>query len=333
MKYKLTFICFIILASSCITKDNGFIEVVKLSPEKTYNQIDNDLFLFEVRDIKISSHSNGDIFLINQKRAVKVDSSFKSYIEIGKYGDGPMEMLSPSNLFVKEDGIYITDSELLKIFKYNTNGEFLREWKLPDRYFTISDFVATLPAHDSEELMFYFNSPTKGIINVFNAKETLEFQQSVEIPSPTFISEDFYYLVHDGQNNFAIPHSKEVIYIYDGKGRLIDQVKLPDYLFADRLKFKEEQIKRNPNSVNSTFKLISDVYYNQGNLYLLLSQNSGENLDYYCNKVLVLDIKGGNKFKKVYQLKGDVFNQITIKDSVLFTYNEITSTIQKYILP
>lgn len=333
MLNKISLSLIILLFSSCSFQKDKKLEEVEIDPINIFSQIDNGGFLHEINDIKINEDDRNEIFLINQGRVIKIDSNFIQYSEIGVYGEGPKEISFPSKIELNESGVYITDASQLKLLKFNNNGQFDKEWRLTDRYFAISDFSVEISDSNSSQVKISFNSPIEGIINSFIANDSLTFGEEIKNPKPNSVAEDFYSILNNEKNYFAIPHSRKSFYVFDLNGKLENEVELPNDLFIERLKYKEEQIKKNVNNLNSTFKLISDAYYNQGNLYLLISQNEGENFDYYCNRVLVIDTKNDFALKGIFKLDGEVFNQIAIADNVLYTFDEVFSTIHKYILP
>ncbi|NIO49017.1 MAG: 6-bladed beta-propeller [Candidatus Aminicenantes bacterium] len=122
---------------------NG-VKVVKNPAEPVYGEIlldleedlsvgreDDDNYLFyRVRDIEVDDHGNLYVLESGNCRLQKFDADGQYLQTIGKKGQGPGEFERPSQLFLSEENIYVSEYRKLHIF--SRKGEFIRSILLSD---------------------------------------------------------------------------------------------------------------------------------------------------------------------------------------------------------
>lgn len=85
-------------------------------------------------DIDRVVESNGFYYLLDSYSArtvVSFNNEGKPYTKYGSVGQGPGEYTFPWDIDILNDTVFILDSNLKKIIKYNHNGEYISEKKLP----------------------------------------------------------------------------------------------------------------------------------------------------------------------------------------------------------
>ena len=126
-----------------IEYENG-VKVVKNPAEPVYGDIlldleedlavgreDDDNYMFyRVRDIEVDDHGNLYVLERGNCRLQKFDPDGQYLQTIGKKGQGPGEFENPSQLFLGEENIYV--SEYRKIHIFNVKGKFINSILLSD---------------------------------------------------------------------------------------------------------------------------------------------------------------------------------------------------------
>lgn len=86
--------------------------------------------------------------------------------------------------------------------------------------------------------------------------------------------------------------------------------------------------------MRSTFHLIADAYYSEGNLYLLINENVGDDFEFISNKIIVIGMNDSNTpiIKKTYILDGDLFQQIAVSNKSMYAYNHSRSSIDEFLI-
>jgi len=112
----------------------------------------NNIFLSEnfkkgspvlLSDFKVSF--KGDVFFINSKskRVLKYSKSGKFEKYIGEFGQGEGKYISPTKLFLNKSSLYVYDSSIKKIHKYDIKGRYKKTIIVKKIFNSESDFFVS----------------------------------------------------------------------------------------------------------------------------------------------------------------------------------------------
>ena len=93
---------------------------------------ENDATMFADMDRLIAR--NGNFYILDSFGSRKVVSFYKDGTPLNAYGnigEGPGEYVRPWDIDVDETGVYILDSNLKKVIRYNEEGKYISERSIP----------------------------------------------------------------------------------------------------------------------------------------------------------------------------------------------------------
>lgn len=226
MKKKVLFLGICLFLVSCIEKSKKEIEVIKVdidNVEKSslfsiYNYIvletTNDALLENIVKVKIVEK---DIFLLSS-----YGGSIYHFTKEGKFvrkwprGNGPGELISPTDFFVNQHNKTITILDLYRTLKtYSYDGEILNERKIDNPYFLFD-------IYDNDTLLFDSNLSQKNNyqLSVFNSNGEFSFLPKKEnlkrvafMPANVFVEKDsatilISYMLSDTIYDYSIANQR-----------------------------------------------------------------------------------------------------------------------------
>ncbi|WP_323758555.1 6-bladed beta-propeller [Roseivirga sp.] len=220
--------------------------ILEASDNSLIGEIDNLFF------------NNDDLVIADSKIAKSVfkfksDGTFLS--KIGRYGQGPGEYLSPTNVSVDNEEIYIHSEFQGRIFVYAQDGSFKKDYRIP---FLFDDFH-----HQGDDFLFNtFNRINGHIPTIANYMIVATSDQSLQIKNTGFYFDPELYmklrtgydnrLVRSGDDFFFIqPFTSDIHQIDLEASKITELIHLD---LGDKWLKKEaltEILKRNPINIRS----------------------------------------------------------------------------------
>lgn len=231
-----------------------------------------------IGDIDNIFFNNNNLIIVDSKIAktvfkFKSDGSFLS--KIGRYGQGPGEYLSPTNVSGDNEDIYIHSEFQGRIFVYSQDGSFKKDYRIP---FLFDDFH-----HQGESFLFNtFNRVNGHIPTIANYMIVATSDESLQIKNSGFYFDpELYMKLRTGYDNSLVRNGNDFFYIQPFTSDLnqIDLetskiTKLIHFDLGDKWLKKDdltEMLKRNPINIRSQIidkgmavieeLLVSDKYF------------------------------------------------------------------------
>jgi hypothetical protein len=309
------------LFATCNSQTMETVNVLNYQLIKTLETYDDRNYFYHVSDI---FGYNNEYFILLEDKIVHFDEDLQLIKSISSFGEGPGEMINAQSLFINEKGIFVTDAGKSNLLSFSMEGRYEEEWKLQDRFFSINNFVV-------EGNNFYFSSPfTKEVVKFSNLQESqICFQVGERVGNEVHNNMNFIIKVEDGV--VAISTTNLFISYYNQEGAIKAKFDLPEKFFKGRIKFKEREILKDPSKANLEFSLIRDVYYNDKMIYLLINENIGEDLQYFSNKILCLEVVNNHfQLNKVIVLPSEVYTSFCVSGNNLLAFNHVSSQLEYF---
>ena len=263
-----------ILTISCQKKESG-LKHFSSTIEKSINEFRKDDFFTKVNDIEVL---NNQIYFVDKNLAkIFVSNLNLEYVRsFGEYGEGPLQLISPSWSAISENEFFVFDVYTAKMVAFNlANSNEVNSFRID--YLDLGDFFVK-----KDHLFFSDRDEDAKPIIKFNFKSQLEnkrigFQDLEEIGKPKRHAVDM------GNGFLSIyAENKPVFEYYDYEGN-----HLKTFNFSTSTIFKDylEYTPPPPNISGNTTKAIIRTYKNtiwqakfkDNQLYLLiLSQKDGQ---------------------------------------------------------
>lgn len=330
----LIILIFITACKGDFDKKDSF-KAVKLKLEKQiseFKQNSSSVYVYKISDIDYKKEHyyipmNGLIYVLNKE--------FKIIRVIGTNGEGPNEFVAPNKIGVYGDTIYVMDIGKVKFMSIIEKENLIKEWNIEDRYSTLNTFSV-----DSNKSVFFSTPQNDALFSEFNIPNfdnpIKEFKnlKNVNKKKDDFNIDLHHILLSDQEELIAISPINGVIEVYNKKGEFLQEFYLPNKLIKSRLKYKENQIKVNSKNRFKQYNLINDVYFFNGKIYLLLCENLGEEDEYFCNKIAVIQKNDKNNYylDKVIELEGESYKTICVNKDFIIGYDTFSKTIDLYRL-
>jgi len=292
---------------------------LKLSNIHSLYVFNNNLLFYDVKTNKIilsDVHGN----------------QIKNY---GTTGKGPNEILQIGSLTVYKDSVFFFDNGNKRIGILNLLSDDLKTVPYPDGFY--SDYSRFFIKNNriyfsnlySNKAIIVFNE-NFDIKNNFGEKENLtkNFKPS---------SNSFYHVLEKSDIIIAVDVQAPLIKTYDNVGKLLKLYDLSNFaLFKGRIDEIERKRKALENSKSTHFVFFQDAYMYDGNIYLLIVQNSGDRM--YSNGLLKGTFEGREikKFELIRLVDKDnyfhLYSSICLINNQIFAFDLMTSEIHKFNL-
>ncbi len=303
------------------------IPTYNLNPILSVCEFGDSVFISNIRSIYFS---NKTYYLTDYERnkVYILDKDLNLLKYFGKEGRGPGELFGTSQIYVKEDSIYIYNDSKNAIELFNDDN-YIKTIHLThdinyegDTRLVLEDhsiFISN-PTECSSISRFSFNG-----IFLNNFGETKYYKTEKE----TTIK-NFKHLCFLNDKIIAVSNCNPNIEIYNTKGEKVSEYDFSHLLIVKKLmKF----IKIQNLSSNSYYVIVSDIYLSDNYLFLLILSVNKEN-EIESNKILQFEFKGQIlKPLRILDLGKGWFAPICIAGDQIVAFNHITSDITKYNLP
>ena len=135
-----------IVLTCCSTRKSKKLEVVSLQIEKSFDLLNDSIFLADVMDIVgtgdnifLADHTINSIFRINE--------DFKLINQIGSAGNGPSEFNFLTKISIKNDTVYAFDEGHQRILKFTLAGQLLKSIPIPGTHSGLHEFAVDNQNH------------------------------------------------------------------------------------------------------------------------------------------------------------------------------------------
>lgn len=314
-----------VITTSCIEKRNkAFVESITLSPDTTISVLNDSSFIppnmkcldMENDAIYYSDYANGIVIL---------DTCYQVKAQIGSRGQGPGEFLGAAHFYIdNQDSMYVLD-----------------EGKRAMELFVKGEYKRTIPFPENLRLSFNtrFWVDQQNICHSVIAKEAplVVFGKD----TPKFLGS---YIIHDnpelgrhttkhvlkGEDNtfFVIGCVYPTLQQYSLDGSLLQEF---DLSLIPEINKMIKAYKNAPQSKDSYFTVIQDVYFYKKHLYMLVATTDDSR--YNCKVIAVIDTSDNAlQHTATYHLSGDVYDTFCVGNGRLYAHNLKKSCLDIYRL-
>jgi len=191
------------------------LELKKLFTISSEAQTDTSAYL--KKPITLTADNNNNVYILDiySMSVKKFDSSGTFVKSIGRMGQGPGELYYPSLIFIYKDTLNIMSVGSQKISKFDLDGNFYNEFKLPDR----SQLQASKVSRDNQKVASYIQkfiikeNQQPDIDYTLSTLEIPRLNEKAVIKSQIFSIQDF----RSGKidfNDLLIPFAPDNDYVY-----------------------------------------------------------------------------------------------------------------------
>lgn len=277
----------------------------KTYPDSTFFKGISCLF-FEENKLYMFDPSRADVAVLDIDR--------DTFYTIGKFGEGPKEVVSPTGFYVQKDTVYISDAGAMALKLYDGKG-FIESVSVPTcnefRFFIDNDTVYATTMTDS-------SCYVKTAIN-WDRVNNNDIQFCGDVFTMTEYADmnmlrNQRHLVKGKDCLYTICPSYPVVEKYDlHKNKLLASCDLSDIgVIKDNLSY----IKQKNTSPRSFFTYLCDAYWDEGKLYLLCATwEKG----YRVNTIIILNSDLTPFY--ICHLPGKIYNTICANKNYIYAMN------------
>ncbi|MBN2790367.1 MAG: 6-bladed beta-propeller [Candidatus Delongbacteria bacterium] len=368
-------ISLILVFAGCSKKDNSSkgIDAVKIykntnPSDKNFKYTTKELFSVgeyeeDIADTNVvlndismvKTDSKGNLYILDRRKSVvkKFDTKGEYILSMGKRGNGPGEMVRPSDMVISEDTIYVSDMRARKVLKFDSDGNYISDILMPrdtgtPRSFTkfnndkFVGMLSNVSRNSGARVMTIQLSIFDRKFNVLHSlySESFDFDWETYNPMDHIIE-----FTTDNEKVYVVEtsNSKYSIKVYDSDGKHIETIKKN---FA-RIRYSDEEIaymkeiterrfrRANIDTDKMTFKnSIKKLYIDKNGYLLVESARKTEKSDQFQ---FVVDIfKSGvflntvnfNKDNDFYRAE-DEFSKVFVDDKLLI-YDDTNMIVKVY---
>jgi len=312
-------------------------EPLSLYPAHTISSLNDTVFIstaygFHVinNQLLFSDYHNGRIISLSFEEP-------SINIIYGTIGRGPGEFTATRQFSTYSDSIYAIDEGGLRFHVFHNNGEYIRSFPFPERILTIQHRFAI----DNSGKIYARTPYSMNPIIVMNTEGEIINQFGNFIPYDSErkkIARNFGHVLIDSSGNIlCIYDSEPIIEFYNNTGTLLNKIDLSRYKFLERrLNFIKDQYRVNPQSRESTFHLLRDVYISDDKLYILYIDHP-----YKSNNIAVFKISQHTvKLENIFSLMPSSpenntphFYSFAVNNNNIFVYDDESDALLVYAIP
>ena len=283
-----------------------------------------------IKSISCLYFEDGKLYMFDPSRAdvAILDIDKDTFYTVGKFGEGPKEVVSPTGFYVQKDTIGILDAGSMALKFYDGKG-FIESVSVPTcnefRFFIENDTIYATTMTDSS--CYVKTERNWDRINSGDIQFCGEVFSITEHTDMNILRNQRH-LVKGEDCLYAICPSYPVIEKYDlHENRLLASCDLSD---INIIKNNLSYIKQKNISSRSFFTYLCDAYWNKDKLYLLCATwEKG----YEVNTILVLDSALTPSY--VCRLPGKIYNTICANENYIYAmnYEQCAMEIYKINMP
>jgi hypothetical protein len=314
------------MLSACSPK-RKHVEVINanlLAVDTTFNELSDSSFVpnqvmnmaFFEDDLYFSDYTGCIILLDKQLR-------FKR--KIGSRGQGPGELLYSGYFYViSDDSIYVLH-EAKRTFELFVNGRNVGHTSVPDeirlsgsvRFFVHNQFIFhSLVSGKNSVAVFDSESQTNQFICNFTPWD-----------KPDLTLHSCRHLLKGEDAFFVIGYTLPIFQVYSFEGKLLKDYDLTQIPEIRKVVQKYQQTPQVPTTYAA---MITDVYYDQGKVYLLVGTYTDE---YSNNTLCVLDVKEDIRHIHTFKLQDRAYRSFCVKDNTIAASNITTAGLDFFTIP
>jgi hypothetical protein len=297
--------------------------------EKSSDQINDSSFLVSVNAIVAN---NDGYYVLDEKLGYLVffDRNLKAKFFYGTPGEGPGELISPSQFYLHKDGICVlnTGKQTFEWFNYN-NARPVRTVTLPS---TIVGLLLDTRFFCNNNI-YYVSAPESGMpITIINeASPNVEgfgtISDYYQLQNPAAANARFLFKTSQG-NILALSGSSPKLEIYDVSGNLLLQENLDNAHIKERRHFIESNILRDDG--DSFYWYFRDCYHVGNRLYILTISGKDKPV---CNVVYEYKVTEENIILiKSYKLRGEWYSSLAVHNNFLLAFETSYDKLELYEL-
>lgn len=271
--------------------------------------------------------SNGNSLYMSDYRNNRIlvcSDKLKFKNVIGKSGDGPGELRFPDKVFIDDSSMFIEGNG--KITEFSLKGEYLNTLKIPkDDVHLNTRFVTnnkTFVVSNMNNKIVRFNKNG----NILNE---LENEYDAGYVPKHLLPRIRSHIFQTNDNKIIKASSFEpVIELYNDKLKILDRITYDTLEFMQTRWQRLGDFYKEPSNKDKMMQLVPDAFVTDtdNRLYLLL-----------VDTILVFELDEGQiKFDKQIVFdkdkESDYFMSLAVKDGVLYLFNHVRGTIEKYKL-
>lgn len=241
---------------------------------------------------------------------------------IGKTGDGPGELRFPDKISIDDSSMFIEGNG--RITEFSLKGEYLNTIRIPkDDVHLNTRFVTNnknFVVSNINNKVVRFNK-NNNILNVLDNEFDAGYVPKHLLPRIRS------HIFQTNDNKIIKASSFEpVIELYSDKLKILDRITYDTLEFMQTRWQRLVDFYKEPSNKDKMMQLVPDAYFTDtdNRLYLLL-----------VDTILVFELDEGQiKFDKQIifdeDKESDYFMSLAVKDKVLYLFNHVRGTIEKY---
>lgn len=274
-------------------------------------------------DIRCMQVEKGKLYAFDvQRRDIAVlNKDLDSVFFVGSGGQGPHEIISAENIFVKNDTINILDRGDRSIKRF-ISSVFLERNNVPYcsgfKFFIDSAGSFFIPIQSTEGT-FFKKDKMHEEITYYGRIERV----GSEVKTVTMNGRD---LLFNGDYIFTIPEALTTLEKYDA--RTMELIESYDLSQIDLIRKNLDHIARNNNlDDKSFFVLFRDAYLYGKDLYILC--NTWED-EYRSNTLIRMEVTPTMKPVAIYKLPSDYYAAFSVTNDYIFAFDSSSGFIKRF---
>lgn len=319
----LLYVCSILIVFNIIScKEEKKLSELKCSLFSSFTTYPDSTFF---KDVSCLSIEENRLYMFDRSRAdvAVLDIGGGTFYTVGKLGEGPEEVVSPTGFYVQKDTVYISDDGAMALKLYDRKG-FIKSVSVPTcnefRFFIDNDTVYATTMTD--------RSCYVKVARNWNRMNGNDIQFCGDVFSMTEYEDmnalrNQRHLVKGKDCLYTICPSYPVVEKYDlHENKLLASYDLSD---VDVIKDNLSYIEQKNISSRSFFTYLCDAYWDEGKLYLLCATWEKE---YRVNTILILnsDLTPSH----ICYLPGKIYDTICVDKNYIYTMNYERCAIEIY---
>lgn len=318
-----TLVLIFCMVALCRCAERPEVPHIRCAVEASFSEYPDSSFFKDISCMYVQGHK---LYMFDPTRgdvAVKGVASDSLFYTIGKIGQGPNEVVSPTGFWVLPDG-EVALQDAAGYIKVYDNDDCKRQIETPaaneKRFFMDDGYLYVSAVTDTSCYAKCCESWKRGSLEGIQLYGNLF--ELTELPDMNYIRNSRHLVKGEGCL-YAVCPSYQVVEKYDlSSGRLLETCDLSEVdIIAEALK----DIQAEPSSPKSFSVFLKDVYWQDHVLYLLCAQWAG---GYTVNRILALDCIPSLKPRCVYELPGRIYSSFAIDENRIYAMNYETSSVQ-----
>jgi hypothetical protein len=364
--------------TSCGTKQNGDTEIIdgvkvikngnfpsdrnisiKSELLFTLNE-DSDDTTAVIRSVTaIDVDHNGNVYILDRRksRIFKFSSQGDLILSFGDRGNGPGELMRPTEILLQNDSVYVPDMRLRKILVFSSDGKFIRDI-IPLRDNGLPQNIEEIGNGNFAGILFNMGGGGRGpgprtveiSVSLLDSKfeKTADmFSKKIEVDMRDFNPLDHQNKFTAGKGEIYIAENSEdkfLINVFDGSGKKTGEIRksYAKTVYTDEEKIQLEKLIRSefrwrePDLSKLRYKkAVENIFFHsEGYLLIESPKKRDENnrfnfmLDIFKDGVYLntVDINSNNPdfyanedgFQKI--MKGDKLFVFNLDDNIIYVY-------------